>query len=188
LLEGEQGSIGSFRFVVVPDLAVYRGAGAAVGGVLTAVTAGAFVVGDTYVIATVGTTNFTLIGASANTVGVQFVATGVGAGTGTANSSDGDLANAATRSAAYKTVKTNGTFYDVFAMVVVGDDSYSITGFGGESTSAKHIMPTADVHNDMYGEVGGVSAKWSYGFLPYRPERIKMLAYTATRTGVTTAA
>ena len=131
LLEGEQGSVGSFRFVVVPDLQVYRGGGVEVG-----------------------------------------IATG-----------NIDHADAATQAAAYKTVKTDGTFYDVFAMVVVGDDSYSITGFGGESTSAKHIAPRADVHNDIYGEVGGVSAKWSYGFLPYRPERIKMLAYTATRTG-----
>ena len=138
LLEGEQGSIGSFRFVVVPDLQVYRG-----GGVEVALD-----------------------------------------NTGDA----GDAANAATQAAAYKTVKTDGTFYDVFPMVVVGDDSYSITGFGGESTSAKHIMPKADVHNDIYGEVGGVSAKWSYGFLPYRPERIKMLAFTATRTGITVAA
>lgn len=48
------------------------------------VTAGSFVVGQTYTIATVGTTNYTLIGASANTVGVTFTATGVGAGTGTA--------------------------------------------------------------------------------------------------------
>ena len=128
LMEGEQGSIGSFRFVVVPDLQVYRGLGEQVGG---------------------------------------------------AN----DAANAATQSAAYKTANATGTYYDVFPMVVVGDDSYSITGFGGESTSARHIAPKADVHNDMYGEVGGVSAKWSYGFLPYRPERIKMLAFTATRTG-----
>jgi len=50
----------------------------------TVITAGSFIVGKTYVIATVGTTDFTLIGASANTVGVAFVATGVGAGTGTA--------------------------------------------------------------------------------------------------------
>lgn len=49
-----------------------------------AVTAGAFVVGTGYTIKTVGTTNFTLVGASASTIGVHFVATGVGAGTGTA--------------------------------------------------------------------------------------------------------
>ena len=189
LLEGEQGSIGSFRFVVVQDLQVYRGAGGAVGGAEVLVTTGNFVVGDIYTITTVGDTDFTLIGAESNTVGVVFTATGVGAGTtGVASSTDGDLSDAATQAAGFKTVKTDGTFYDVFAMVVVGDDSYSITGFGGESTNAKHIMPKADVHNDIYGEVGGVSAKWSYGFLPYRPERIKMLAYTATRTGKTAAA
>ncbi len=49
------------------------------------ITAGAFVVGKRYVILTVGTTNFTLIGAASNTIGVEFVATGAGAGTGTAN-------------------------------------------------------------------------------------------------------
>jgi hypothetical protein len=49
-----------------------------------AVTAGAFVVGRRYKIVTVGATDFTVIGASANTVGVVFTATGVGSGTGTA--------------------------------------------------------------------------------------------------------
>jgi hypothetical protein len=48
------------------------------------ITAGAFVVGSQYKILTVGTTNFTLIGAASNTVGVTFTATGVGTGTGTA--------------------------------------------------------------------------------------------------------
>ena len=48
------------------------------------VTAGSFVVGNSYLITFVGTTNFTSIGASSNTVGVYFVATGVGSGTGTA--------------------------------------------------------------------------------------------------------
>ena len=52
--------------------------------VVSTVTAGSFVVGTRYRIATVGTTDFTLIGAAANTVGVSFVATGVGSGTGTA--------------------------------------------------------------------------------------------------------
>lgn len=50
------------------------------------VAAGAFGVGNTYVIKTVGTTDFTLIGAASNTVGLTFKATGVGAGTGIANS------------------------------------------------------------------------------------------------------
>ena len=46
--------------------------------------AGSFVTGTTYTILSVGTTNFTAIGSSSNTVGVPFVATGPGYGTGTA--------------------------------------------------------------------------------------------------------
>lgn len=49
----------------------------------TVYTAGAFVTGLQYIILSVGTTNFTLIGASANTIGVIFTATGAGTGTGT---------------------------------------------------------------------------------------------------------
>jgi hypothetical protein len=51
------------------------------------VTAGSFVVGQTYRIVSVGTTDFTLIGATSNTPGVHFIATGAGTGTGTAESS-----------------------------------------------------------------------------------------------------
>ena len=47
------------------------------------VSAGSFVVGTTYTIATIGTTDFTLIGASSNSVGKSFTASGVGAGSGT---------------------------------------------------------------------------------------------------------
>jgi hypothetical protein len=48
------------------------------------VTAGSFVVGKSYTIRSIGTTDYTLIGAVANTVGVLFTATGVGSGTGVA--------------------------------------------------------------------------------------------------------
>jgi hypothetical protein len=48
------------------------------------VTAGSFTVGKIYRIASVGTTNFTLIGAVNNTIGTHFIATGAGTGTGTA--------------------------------------------------------------------------------------------------------
>jgi hypothetical protein len=61
--------------------------------------AGTFVVGITYKIETIGTTDFTLIGAASNTVGEDFTATGVGSGNGTAYTVvgcgmriDGDLA------------------------------------------------------------------------------------------------
>jgi hypothetical protein len=50
----------------------------------TIVTAGAFIIGREYEVATIGTTDFKLIGANSNTVGETFIATGVGLGTGTA--------------------------------------------------------------------------------------------------------
>lgn len=54
-------------------------------GVEGLVAAGSFVVGHYYTITTVGTTNFTAIGASANTVGISFTATGAGTGSGVAS-------------------------------------------------------------------------------------------------------
>jgi len=48
------------------------------------ITAGSFVTGVEYIITSVGTTDFTLIGASASSIGVIFEATGAGTGTGQA--------------------------------------------------------------------------------------------------------
>lgn len=48
------------------------------------ITAGDFVIGRRYTIETLGTTDFTLIGAAYNIVGITFTATGAGTGTGTA--------------------------------------------------------------------------------------------------------
>lgn len=66
-----------------PDVASYTTASASFTG--TVIQAGSFVIGKKYKIASLGTTNFVAIGASANTVGTTFVATGVGSGTGTAS-------------------------------------------------------------------------------------------------------
>jgi hypothetical protein len=49
-----------------------------------AVAAGQFVTGQHYMITVVGNTNFTLIGAASNKIGLRFTATGPGAGTGAA--------------------------------------------------------------------------------------------------------
>lgn len=51
---------------------------------VTLITAGNFTVGKTYVIKTIGTTDFTAIGALENRVGLSFTATGVGSGNGQA--------------------------------------------------------------------------------------------------------
>lgn len=48
------------------------------------VDAGNFTIGATYLITTVGTTDFVAIGAAANVTGIHFTATGVGSGTGKA--------------------------------------------------------------------------------------------------------
>ena len=50
----------------------------------TPAVAGTFIVGELYTIVTIGTTDFTLIGAASNTIGISFTATGTGTGTGTA--------------------------------------------------------------------------------------------------------
>ena len=60
------------------------------------VTAGSFVVGKQYTIRTLGSTDFTAIGAVANTVGVLFTATGVGSGTGVAIDMEASAAAART--------------------------------------------------------------------------------------------
>jgi hypothetical protein len=60
------------------------------------VTAGSFVTGTAYVILSIGSTDFTAIGAASNTVGLGFVATGAGSGTGTAGSTSNQRASAQT--------------------------------------------------------------------------------------------
>ena len=88
-----------------------------------------------------------------------------------------DAANAAQQAAAYK---TNGK-YDVFTAMVIGDDSFTITGFGGNNTAAKYIAPKADVHNDMHAQMAGIAANWSYGMLIYRPERLCSLRFALSK-------
>lgn len=63
---------------------VYRPSLASSSSTVATVPAGNFIVGTTYTISTVGSTDFTKIGAASNTVGLGFVATGPGAGSGEA--------------------------------------------------------------------------------------------------------
>ena len=60
------------------------------------VVAGNFTVGSSYTITYVGTTNFVAIGASGNTVGVTFTASGIGSGTGTATTTTSYTVNSTT--------------------------------------------------------------------------------------------
>lgn len=117
VLNGEQGSCGPFRFVVVPEMLKWAGAGA---------------------------------DASASTNSYE-----------TANK------------------------FDVFPILVVGNESFTTIGFQTDGKSVKfkitHKKPgseTAD-RNDPYGETGFMSIKWYYGFMALRPERIGLIKTVA---------
>lgn len=128
IIDGEKGSIGSFRFVAVKDMEKEYGKGETVGG---------------------------------------------------AN----DAGSAADQAAAYKTVQSDGITYnyDVFTALLVGDDSFSIAGFGSNMTKASYIPPKKDVYNDMHAQMAGISANWSFGFLNYRSERIRSIKFSLLR-------
>lgn len=79
----------------------------------------------------------------------------------------------------------NGGFYDVFPMLVVGEESFTTIGFQTDGKSVKfkitHKAPgeaTAD-RNDPFGETGFMSIKWYYGFMILRPERLACIRTVA---------
>jgi N4-gp56 family major capsid protein len=79
-----------------------------------------------------------------------------------------------------------GQRYDVFPILVVGDESFTTIGFQTDGKSVKfkitHKAPgeaTAD-RFDPYGETGFTSIKWWYGFMSLRPERLGMILTSAT--------
>ena len=86
----------------------------------------------------------------------------------------------------YRTTNVSGTEkYNVYPMLVIGDDSFSTIGFQTDGKSVKFNvmtkMPgkeTAD-RTDPYGETGFSSIKWYYGFLIKRPERLAMILTVA---------
>ncbi len=78
-----------------------------------------------------------------------------------------------------------GSRYDVFPILVVGDESFTTIGFQTDGKTVKfditHKAPgkeTAD-RTDPYGETGFMSIKWFYGFMVLRPERIALIKTVA---------
>lgn len=116
LLNGEIGSIDGFRFVQVPDMQFWAGAGKLVG------------------------------------------------------------TNAGYRS----TVVGGQERYNVYPMLIVGDDAFSTIGFQTDGASAKlnvhTVMPEQNYSSqDPYGSTGFSSIAWYYGILIKRPERIAVV-------------
>lgn len=79
----------------------------------------------------------------------------------------------------------NDEHYDIFPILVVGDDAFVTIGFQTDGKTVKFSvttkMPgreTAD-RNDPYGESGFSSIKWYYGVLIKRPERIGLIKTVA---------
>ena len=98
---------------------------------VTTTSAGAFVTNSYYAIATVGSTDFTAIGASANTIGIVFKATGTGSGSGTAVSH--------THTAALHT--DTATYKPIFGLK---EYRTSLTG------SAKNIKISIDIESNGF--------------------------------------
>ena len=108
------------------------------------ITAGSFVNAKQYTITSVGSTDFTLIGAVENKVGVRFTATGVGSGTGTA-------VDLAASQAAARTLDTLGSSLDSglwsggnFLFAGVRDDK--IVTFTGANATAQ--LQTGDIGSE----------------------------------------
>lgn len=86
-------------------------------------TAGSFTVGWEFTITTIGTTDYTLIGAASNTVGETFIATGAGAGDGTAtpvvnlNQYINPVTGAETKSPSYYSDGGKREYYDWYYTV-----------------------------------------------------------------------
>ena len=80
---------------------------------------------------------------------------------------------------------SNGSNFDIYPFLVVGDDAFTCIGFQTDGKTVKfkitHKAPgeaTAD-RTDPYGETGFMSIKWYYGFMLLRPERIALIKTVA---------
>lgn len=78
----------------------------------------------------------------------------------------------------------SGNKYDVFPMLVVGNESFTTIGFQSskgakfETIYKKPSRETA-TENDPYGKKGFHSIQWWYGFMAQRPERIAVIKTAA---------
>ena len=80
---------------------------------------------------------------------------------------------------------TNDKF-NVYPMVVIGDDSFASIGFQSDGKTSKFNIivkkpgaETANAWHDPYGKTGFWSIQWRYGLMVKRPERLACLYTTA---------
>lgn len=141
-------------------------------------SAGSFIAGQQYKIVAVGSTNFTLIGASANTVGTIFTATGVGTGSGTASIAWVAFLGVTNITATPTSFGMSGTldfatgsygYYGITATSVavpatfINGRAFEITYVDANTYTITLVAPAA------YGAVGGGSAVTAYPQYAARP-------------------
>ena len=172
LLNGEIGAIDEFRIVLVPEMLHWEGAGAGFAQSFwsssgTPGSSGGVPYGD---------------GGSGNSAGYNadmYAAQAVGATVST-NAGTEDIAGVDVDPSDPPFRATNG-YYDVFPMLVVGDDSFTTIGFQTDGKAAKFTIITkmpgdeTATRDDPYGETGFSSIKWYYGILIKRPERLGLI-------------
>ncbi len=129
------------------------------------------VVGATYTIFFVGTTDFTLIGAASNTVGVTFVATDVGTGTGLATEEVKYLFSTAPASMTIPAVDSQA-FSGVGQLVQVGNASRDIKSTANETTFSLVGIDTALLGWVLGQDVKGSKIEAWHGFYNVNGELI----------------
>lgn len=92
--------------------------------------AGSFVIGRSYKIVSVGTTDFISIGATSNAIDQVFVATGVGSGTGTAKHQEPTAAN----STIYRVSSVSFSGATPYTFVLTNVDGTALTTTAGSTT------------------------------------------------------
>jgi len=109
----------------------------------TATLAGSFVIGKEYIITKLGTTDFTLIGASSTTLGVVFVATGVGAGTGKAKETGAVSGTGTVIAITPATVNATAMIAGVdYQVVTVGTSDFTLFGGFVANSVNKRFTPS----------------------------------------------
>jgi hypothetical protein len=143
----------------VRSVAIGFGSGLWLGSDYHPTTAGSFVVGGRYIIKSVGTTDFTLIGAASNTVGISFVATGVGSGTGTANAvcervtlvGENTMWNFNTIPYKNSSAFGAGAVFTGNNQVKLGDSATQVYCYGASINFLSDIRDKADVRDTILG-------------------------------------
>ena len=136
--------------------------------------------GTTYVILTVGTTDFTAIGAPDNNVGTYFIATGAGTGTGTANDVE-----VLTASSAYKDETIdNQVFSALGGLLGIGAQQKSIRVTSADTTVSLSGIQGTLINTVLSTKVRGSELEIWRGFY----DDNSILTSTAKRfTGIVTS-